>query len=79
MKAKKAKVITWSELAVEGDVYRITVRHYDEQLRFVTADWFRLSDGQVGELGYGIPSCDDAISLAESAILERKEFERRAA
>jgi hypothetical protein len=75
----KSKVITRSEFEVDGDVYQIAVRDYDENLRHVTSDWCRQSDGQKGQLGYGVPSCDQAISLAESAILRRRKIERRAA
>lgn len=64
----KPKVITWREFDFGGDIYSITVREYDKDLGHVTADWQRHSNGQKGELGYGIASCDQAIDLAERAI-----------
>jgi hypothetical protein len=75
----KPRTITWSEFEVGGDIYHITVRDYDTQLNHVTADWIRASDRQTGELGYGISSCDEAIRLAEIAILNRRKVESHVA
>lgn len=69
----KPKVITSSEFEVGGEVYHITVRLYDEELKHVTADWFCQPGGTAGELGYGVRSCDEAISLAEKAILNYRK------
>lgn len=75
----KPRAITWSEFEIDGDVYHITVKDYDTQLNHFTADWIRASDRQTGELGYGISSCDNAIRLAETAIIKRRKIENRVA
>ena len=68
-----AKTITWREFQSGGDVYLIAVRWYDKELNHVTADWRRQSDGQQGELGYGVGNSESAISLAERAILSERK------